>query len=61
VVGPAVGSYMLGWDHSGAIPAYGNTPFLIGGIVMGVAFLLSLTLRRTPVSVAQAPAEVAGK
>jgi DHA1 family tetracycline resistance protein-like MFS transporter len=61
VVGPAVGSYMLGWDHSGAIPAYGNTPFLIGGIVMGVAFLLSLTLRRTPVSVAQAPAEVARK
>jgi MFS transporter, DHA1 family, tetracycline resistance protein len=61
VVGPAVGSYMLGLDHSGSIPAYGNTPFLIGGIVMGIAFLLSLTLRRSPVSVAQAPAEVARK
>jgi MFS transporter, DHA1 family, tetracycline resistance protein len=61
VVGPAIGSYMLGLDHSGSIPAYGNTPFLIGGVVMGIAFLLSLTLRRSPVSVAQAPAEVARK
>jgi MFS transporter, DHA1 family, tetracycline resistance protein len=61
VVGPAVGSYMLGLDHSGSIPAYGNTPFLIGGVVMGIAFLLSLTLRRSPVSVAQEPAEMARK
>jgi DHA1 family tetracycline resistance protein-like MFS transporter len=61
VVGPSAGGFMLGWDRSGPALAYGNTPFLIGGIVMGVAFLLSLPLRRSPVSIAQEPAEVAGK
>jgi MFS family permease len=61
VVGPSAGGFMLGWDRSGPVPAYGNTPFLLGGIVMGIAFLLSLTLRRSPVSVAPEPAEVARK
>jgi MFS transporter, DHA1 family, tetracycline resistance protein len=61
VVGPAVGSYMLGWDHAGPVLAYGNTPFLIGGIVMGLAFLLSLTLRRSQVAVLEEPAEMARK
>jgi DHA1 family tetracycline resistance protein-like MFS transporter len=61
VVGPSAGGFMLGWDRSGSALAYGNTPFLIGGIVMGVAFLLSLLLRGSPVSIAQEPAEVARK
>jgi DHA1 family tetracycline resistance protein-like MFS transporter len=61
VVGPSAGGFMLGWDRSGPALAYGNTPFLIGGIVMGVAFLLSLLLRRSPVSIAQEPAEAARK
>ena len=61
VVGPSAGGFMLGWDRSGPVLAYGNTPFLIGGVVMGIAFLLSLTLRRSPVSEAPAPAEVAQK
>jgi DHA1 family tetracycline resistance protein-like MFS transporter len=61
VVGPLAGGFMLGWDRSGPVPAYGNTPFLIGGIVMGVAFLMSLTLRGSTVSVTSAPAEVARK
>ena len=61
VVGPSSGGFMLGWDRSGPALAYGNTPFLIGGIVMGVAFLLSLLLRGSPVSIAQEPAEVARK
>ena len=58
VIGPAAGGFMLGSDRSGPALAYGNTPFLIGGIVMGVAFLLSFTLRRSPVSESPAPAEV---
>jgi MFS transporter, DHA1 family, tetracycline resistance protein len=61
VVGPSAGGFMLGWDRLGPNLAYGNTPFLIGGIVMGVAFLVSLMLRRSPVSVAETPVEVARK
>jgi MFS transporter, DHA1 family, tetracycline resistance protein len=61
VVGPSAGGFMLGWDRPGPNLAYGNTPFLIGGIVMGIAFLISLMLRRSPVSVAETPVEVAGK
>ena len=61
VVGPSAGGFMLGWDRPGPALAYGNTPFLIGGIVMGIAFLLSLMLRRSSVSVAETPVEVARK
>ena len=61
VVGPSAGGFMLGWDRSGPVPAYGNTPFLIGGIVMGLAFLLSLALRGSRVSVAPEPAEAVRK
>ncbi|MBV8215346.1 MAG: MFS transporter [Verrucomicrobia bacterium] len=61
VVGPSAGGFMLGWDRPGPGLAYGNTPFLIGGIVMGIAFLFSLMLRRSPVSVAETPVEVARK
>jgi MFS transporter, DHA1 family, tetracycline resistance protein len=61
VVGPSAGGFMLGWDRSRPDLAYGNTPFVIGGIVMGIAFLISLMLRRSPVSVAESPVEVAGK
>jgi MFS transporter, DHA1 family, tetracycline resistance protein len=61
VVGPSAGGFMLGWDRSRPDLAYGNTPFVIGGIVMGVAFLISLMLRRSPVSVPESPVEVAGK
>jgi len=61
VVGPSAGGFMLGWDRPGPVLAYGNTPFLIGGIVMGIAFLLSLTIRRSPLSEAPAPTEVVRK
>jgi MFS transporter, DHA1 family, tetracycline resistance protein len=61
VVGPSAGGFMLGWDRSRPDLAYGNTPFVIGGIVMGVAFLISLALRRSPISVPETPVEVAGK
>jgi MFS transporter, DHA1 family, tetracycline resistance protein len=61
VVGPSAGGFMLGWDRPGSDLAYGNTPFVIGGIVMGIAFFISLMLRRSSVSVAESPVEVAGK
>ena len=61
VVGPSAGGFMLGWDRPRPDLAYGNTPFVIGGIVMGIAFLISLMLRRSPISVAESPVEVAGK
>ncbi|MBV8101620.1 MAG: MFS transporter [Verrucomicrobia bacterium] len=61
VVGPSAGGFILGWDRPGPDLAYGNTPFVIGGIVMGIAFLISLMLRRSPVSVTERPVEVAGK
>jgi DHA1 family tetracycline resistance protein-like MFS transporter len=61
MVGPSAGGFMLGWDRPGPALAYGNTPFLIGGIVVGIAFLLSLMLRRSSVSVAETPVEVARK
>jgi MFS transporter, DHA1 family, tetracycline resistance protein len=61
VVGPSAGGFMLGWDRPRPDLAYGNTPFVIGGLVMGIAFLISLMLRRSPVSVAESPVEVAGK
>jgi len=61
VVGPSAGGFMLGWDRPGPALAYGNTPFLIGGIIMGIAFSLSLMLRRSPVSIVPEAAEVVRK
>jgi MFS transporter, DHA1 family, tetracycline resistance protein len=61
VVGPSAGGFMLGWDRTGPPLAYGNTPFLAGGMVMGLAFILSLTLRRAAPSLAQTPAEIGQK
>jgi len=61
VVGPSAGGFMLGWDRSGPPLAYGNTPFVVGGIVMGLAFLLSLALRKSAPSPAETPAEVGQK
>jgi MFS transporter, DHA1 family, tetracycline resistance protein len=47
VVGPAIGGLMLAADRTRPALQYGNTPFLAGGLVMGLAFLLSLALLRT--------------
>ncbi|MBV8969500.1 MAG: MFS transporter, partial [Verrucomicrobia bacterium] len=47
VVGPAIGGLMLAADRTRPALQYGNTPFVAGGLVMGLAFLLSLALLRT--------------
>jgi DHA1 family tetracycline resistance protein-like MFS transporter len=44
VCGPAVGGFLLTSDHTRPPIAYGNTPFLIGGLVMALAFAVSLAL-----------------
>jgi DHA1 family tetracycline resistance protein-like MFS transporter len=45
VCGPAVGGFLLAHDHARARIEYGNTPFLVGGLAMALAFIVSLTLR----------------
>jgi predicted MFS family arabinose efflux permease len=45
VCGPAVGGFLLARDHTRPPIEYGNTPFLMGGLVMAFAFVVSLALR----------------
>jgi multidrug resistance protein len=51
VCGPILAGILLTGDHLRPREQYGNTPFLIGGIVIAVAFALSMTLRRAPATV----------
>ncbi|MGA8658528.1 MAG: MFS transporter [Chthoniobacterales bacterium] len=46
VFGPAIGGFLLADDHTRPNLQYGNTPFLVGGGIMTVAFVLAVTLRR---------------
>jgi len=46
VFGPVIAGILLTSDHSGSNSRYGNTPFLVGGFIIGIAFLLAITLRR---------------
>jgi DHA1 family tetracycline resistance protein-like MFS transporter len=45
VCGPAVGGFLLASDHTRPPIEYGNTPFLVGGLIMALAFVVSLALR----------------
>jgi MFS transporter, DHA1 family, tetracycline resistance protein len=45
VCGPAVGGFLLASDHTRPPIEYGNTPFLMGALVMAFAFVVSLALR----------------
>jgi DHA1 family tetracycline resistance protein-like MFS transporter len=45
VCGPAMGGFLLASDHARPPIEYGNTPFLIGGLIMALAFVVSLSLR----------------
>jgi MFS transporter, DHA1 family, tetracycline resistance protein len=45
VCGPAVGGFLLARDHARPRIEYGNTPFLIGGLILALAFVVSLALR----------------
>jgi MFS transporter, DHA1 family, tetracycline resistance protein len=45
VCGPAIAGFLLASDRGRPPIEYGNTPFLIGGLVMALAFVVSLALR----------------
>jgi DHA1 family tetracycline resistance protein-like MFS transporter len=46
VFGPVIGGLLLTKDHFRPHLQYGNSPFVVGGLVMAIAFFLALTLRR---------------
>jgi len=47
VFGPVIAGILLTSDHLRSNGRYGNTPFLVGGFIMGIAFVLAMTLRRS--------------
>jgi DHA1 family tetracycline resistance protein-like MFS transporter len=58
VFGPVLAGILLTSDHSRASDRYGNTPFLIGGLIMAGAFFLAMTLRR---AISEKPGDFAGR
>src|ERR1700730_14857748 len=46
VFGPVLAGFLLTGDHTRPNVQYGNTPFLVGGVIIAVAFGLATTLRR---------------
>jgi len=46
VFGPVLAGFLLTGDHTRPSVQYGNTPFLVGGVIIAVAFGLATTLRR---------------
>jgi MFS transporter, DHA1 family, tetracycline resistance protein len=46
VFGPVIAGILLTSDHLRSNGRYGNTPFLVGGFIIGIAFVLAMTLRR---------------
>ena len=60
VFGPVIAGILLTSDHLRSNSRYGNTPFLVGGFIIGIAFVLAMTLRRAiPQKIeAQPPIEV---
>jgi len=47
VFGPVIAGILLTSDHLRSNGRYGNTPFLVGGFIIGIAFVLAMTLRRS--------------
>src|ERR1700731_328374 len=43
--GPVLAGFLLSGDHTRPNAEYGNTPFLVGGVIMAFAFGLATTLR----------------
>jgi MFS transporter, DHA1 family, tetracycline resistance protein len=46
VFGPVLAGFLLAGDHAHPNSQYGNTPFLVGGVIIAIAFGLATTLRR---------------
>jgi DHA1 family tetracycline resistance protein-like MFS transporter len=61
VCGPILAGILLTGDHHRAKEQYGNTPFLIGGIIIAGAFALAMTLRRTSFAASASTNELGSK
>jgi MFS transporter, DHA1 family, tetracycline resistance protein len=58
VFGPVIAGFLLTSDHTRPTAQYGNTPFLVGGVIMAFAFGLATTLRRSEPAAANLPSPV---
>jgi MFS family permease len=61
VCGPVLAGILLTGDHQRSKEQYGNTPFLIGGIIIAGAFALAMTLRRATFAASPSPNELGSK
>jgi MFS transporter, DHA1 family, tetracycline resistance protein len=58
VFGPVIAGFLLTGDHLRPDAQYGNTPFLVGGVIIALAFGLATTLRRLEPAAAEIPSPV---
>jgi MFS family permease len=58
VFGPVIAGFLLTGDHLRPNSQYGNTPFLVGGVIIALAFGLATTLRRSEPAAAEIPSPV---
>jgi DHA1 family tetracycline resistance protein-like MFS transporter len=58
VFGPVIAGFLLTGDHLRPNAQYGNTPFLVGGVIMAFAFGLATTLHRSEPVARETPSPV---
>jgi multidrug resistance protein len=58
VFGPVIAGFLLTGDHLRPNAQYGNTPFLVGGVIMAFAFGLATTLQRSEPAASEMPSPV---
>jgi MFS transporter, DHA1 family, tetracycline resistance protein len=58
VFGPVIAGFLLTGDHMRPNAQYGNTPFLVGGVIMAFAFGLATTLGRSEPAAPEMPSPV---
>jgi MFS transporter, DHA1 family, tetracycline resistance protein len=58
VFGPVIAGFLLTGDHLRPNAQYGNTPFLVGGLIIAFAFGLATTLRRSEPAAPEMPSTV---
>ena len=58
VFGPVIAGVLLTGDHMRPNAQYGNTPFLVGGVIVAFAFGLATTLYRSEPAPAEMPSPV---
>jgi len=58
VFGPVIAGFLLTGDHMRPNAQYGNTPFLVGGVIIAFAFGLATTLRGSEPATPEMPSPV---